>query len=275
MGEEDFALISSGHQRAQSGSGFPALEATLSATLKDEREETREGEADDSRNDRIQNSAGARVSLRGYRPVERLNDGSVARLGDLRLLELLGQQRHEHFLDLHVASQSHELESHHRNTSERHRKVAALSTPGLLGRRIPVLHLSQLAVHFVDAAPNRDDLRVCLGREVTHHLKLYLGSHDLALQTRRRLNRALGLLLEHDRSILLLKPPQGLFGGVEVDPRPRELARQEGSLARRLTGPVLRDELVQELDVVIRNRGGNRRVSVLDSDRDHPFPGGC
>src|SRR2546426_7406304 len=85
------ALISSGHRRAQHGSGFPALEATPPATLKDECEKTREDEADDPSNPRIQNSARARVSLRGYRPVERLDDGSVARLGDLRLLELLGQ----------------------------------------------------------------------------------------------------------------------------------------------------------------------------------------
>ena len=86
-------------------------------------------------------------------------------------------------------------------------------------------------------------------------MQLNLGGNDLALEPRSGFDGALGLLLEDDGSVLLLKPAQGLLRRVKVDTGSRELARQERSLAPRLARPVLRDELIEELDVVIGHGG--------------------
>src|SRR6266480_1085404 len=186
-------------------------------TLEEERKKYSEHKGSHTGNRNIPNYAGSRVTLGGNRQVEELDHGSVSRLSNPRLLELLSQEGHEDLLNLDLAGEPHELETHLGDASERHREVTSLARLGLPYRLIPVLHLRKLAVHFADATPHRDDLRIRLGGEVPHHLKLHLGGNDLALQPRRRFDGALCLLLQDDRTILLLKPAQGLLGCIEVN----------------------------------------------------------
>src|SRR5205809_1260072 len=105
--------------------------------LEEERKKYSEHKGSHTGNRRIPNYAGSRVTLGGDCHVEELDHGCVSRLSNPRLLELLSQEGYEDLLNLDLAGEPHELETHLGDSSERHREVASLARPGLPDRLIP------------------------------------------------------------------------------------------------------------------------------------------
>src|SRR5207302_6401851 len=131
---------------------------------------------------------------------------------------------------------------------------------------LSVLHLRELALHFLDAAPHGLDVGVALGGETPHNLQLDSGGYNLPLQSCRRLNSAMGLNWEDDRSILLLELAHAVLQPLKIPLRTRELFADEPPLATRLAAAELAREPIDLLDIKVGHVRPGDWIGVFNSD---------
>jgi len=247
----------------------PRPAAGVPDVFEQEREQAPDDEACRSGNGQVQGKARPGVALGRHRPVQYLDNREVSGLDHPRLLELLGQECDQGLLYLHVPGEPREFHTDLRDLREGHGEVTLVVIRSRGHERgIPVLQPSKLTSHFFDAAPDGDHLRIRLGREVAHDLKLNVRGHDVRLEPCRDLDGPPRLFLQGDRLVALLEAPELALRHRERGLGSRQLLRQEYSLAPPLTGSELGEQAVKLLRVEVRHLGRNTRVGVSGLDTE-------